>query len=118
MPAGVTLGLGLIALAAIVYVVGVDSTKAAATKAGGTVRSNVNRSVAVGAGGALAGLQFGDQLVNAILAEPGFALTAVAGIAGALSIEGFLGDISGLQFLLIGLIAFVTAYAVVGGGDD
>lgn len=117
MAAGVTLGLGLVALGAIVYFVGVDSTKAAATKAGGTVRNNVNRSVAVGAGGALAGLQFGDQLVNAILAEPGFAMTAVAGIVGALGIEGLLGDVSGLQFLLIGLIAFVTIYAVFGGDD-
>ena len=117
MPAGVTLGLGLIALGAIVYFVGVDSTKTAATKAGGTVRNNVNRSVALGAGGAIAGLQFGDQLVNAILAEPGFALTAVAGIMGALGIGGFLGDISALQFLLIGIIGFVTIYAVFGGDD-
>jgi hypothetical protein len=117
MPAGVTLGLGLIALGAIVYFVGVDSTKTAATKAGGTVRNNVNRSVALGAGGALAGLQFGDQLVSAIITDPGFALTAVAGVMGALGIEGYLGEISGLQFLLIGFVAFVVGYSLFGGGD-
>jgi len=109
--------LGLVAVAALVFVIGVDSTRTAATKAGGTVRSKVNRSVALGAGGALAGLQFGDQLVNAIFAEPGFALTAVAGIMGALGIEGVLGDISGLQFLLIGFVAFLVIYAMFGGGD-
>lgn len=115
MPAGVTLGLGLVALAALVYVVGVDSTRTAAAKAGGTVRSKANRSVALGAGGAVMGLQFGDQLVNAILSDPGFALTAVAGVMGALGIEGYLGDISGLQFLLIGFVAFLVIYGVFGG---
>ena len=117
MAAGVTLGLAIVALGAIVYFVGVDSTRMAAAKTGKTIKSNANRSVALGAGGAIAGLQFGDALVNAILANTGFSLAAVAGVMGALGIEGFLGDISGLQFLLIGLIAFVTLYAVFGGDD-
>jgi len=112
-----TLALMLVAVGAVVYFVGVDSTRRAAATTGSTIRSNVNRSVAVGAGGALAGLQFGDQLVSAIFAEPGFALTAVAGIMGALGLEGVLGDISGLQFLLIGFVAFVVILSLFGGDD-
>lgn len=112
-----TLALGLVAIGALVYFVGLDSTASAASRTGSKVRSGANRGVALGAGGALVGLQFGDQLVNAIFAEPGFALTAVAGIMGALGIEGALGDISGLQFLLIGFVAFLTIYAMFGGDD-
>lgn len=112
-----TLALGLLAVGAVVYFVGVDSTRMAAAKTGSTIKSKANRSVAAGAAGASLGLQFGDQLMNAVLAEPGFALTAVAGIMGALGIEGFLGDITGVQYVLIGLIGFVTIYAVFGGDD-
>ena len=110
-----TLALGLVAVGALVAFIGVDSTRMAAAKTGKTIKSNANRSVAIGAGGALAGLQFGDQLVSAIFSDPGFALTAGAGVMGALGIEGVLGDISGLQFLLIGFVAFVTVYALFGG---
>lgn len=110
-----TLALGLVAVGALVYLVGIDSTRMAAAKTGETVRSNVSRSVAAGAGGAMLGLQFGNDLITAILSEPGFALTAVAGIMGALGIEGFLGNISGLQFLLIGFTAFLVVYSLFGG---
>ena len=109
--------LGLVAIAALVYFVGIDSTRMAAAKTGKTIRENANRSLAAGAGGAALGLQFGNDLFQAILAEPGFALTAVAGIMGALGIEGFLGDISGIQFALIGFVAFLTVYALFGGDD-
>lgn len=112
-----TLALGLIAIGAVVYFVGVDSTRMAAAKTGKTIKKNANRTVGAGVGGALVGLQFGDQLVNAILTEPGFALTAVAGVMGTLGIEGVLGDISGLQFLLIGFVAFLTVYALFGGDN-
>jgi len=113
-----TLALGILAIGAVVFFVGVDSTRMAAAKTGKTIKSNANRSVALGAGGAIAGLQFGDALVNAILANTGFSLAAVAGVMGALGIEGFLGDITGFQFLLIGFVAFATIFAVFGGGDD
>lgn len=110
-----TLALGVVAIGALVYFVGVDSTRMAAAKTGKTIRSNANRSLAAGAAGAGLGIQFGNDLFQAILAEPGFALTAVAGVMGALGIEGFLGDISGLQFALIGFVAFLTIYALFGG---
>ncbi|TKX86966.1 hypothetical protein EXE43_05635 [Halorubrum sp. SS5] len=113
----VTIGLGLLAVAAIVYFVGVDSTKEYAAKTSKAAKSSASRTVGAGVGGAVVGLQFGDQLVNAILADPGFALNAVAGFMGALGIGGFLGDITAVQFLLIGLVAFVTVYAVFGGDD-
>lgn len=113
----VTLGLALLAVGAVVYFVGIDSTRMAAAKTGKTIKENANRTVGAGVGGALVGLQFGDQLVNAILAEPGFALTALAGFMGALGIGGFLGDISAVQFLLIGIVVFVTGYAVFGGDN-
>lgn len=113
----ITIGLVLLAAGAVVYFVGIDETSAAASKAGKTIKENANRTVGAGVGGALVGLQFGDQLVSAILAEPGFALTAVAGLFGGLGIGGFLGDITAVQFLLIGFVAFVTIYAVFGGDD-
>jgi len=112
-----TLALGLAAVAALVYFVGIDSTASAARSTGRSIRTNANRSLAVGAGGAALGLQFGNDLISAILAEPGFALTAVAGIMGALGTEGVLGDITGLQFVLIGFVTFLTVYALFGGDD-
>lgn len=113
----VTLGLGLLAVGALIYFVGIDESREAAARAGSGVRRGATSSVAAGAAGAGLGLQFGDQLVSAILTEPGFALTAVAGVMGALGIEGFLGDISGLQFLLIGFVVFLAVYALFGGDD-
>lgn len=110
-----TLALGAVAVGAIVYVVGIGRTQAAAARAGSGVRRATSSGVAAGATGAGAGLMFGDQLVSAILAEPGFALAAVAGIFGSLGTGGFLGDLSGLQFLLIGLTAFLVVWSVFGG---
>lgn len=110
-----TLLLGGLAVAAIVYVVGIGRTQAAASRAGSGVRQATSSGVAAGAAGAGAGLMFGDQLVSAILTEPGFALAAVAGIMGSLGTGGFLGNLSGLQFLLIGLTAFVVVWSVFGG---
>lgn len=113
-----TIALAVVAIGAIVYVAGVERTQAAATKAGAGAKRASQSTAAAGLAGAGLGLQFGDQLLNAILAEPGFALAAVTGFFGALGTGGFLGDISGLQFVLIGLIGFVTVYAIFGGGDD
>ena len=110
-----TLLLGALALVAIVYVVGIGRTQAAASRAGSGLRRATSSGVAAGATGAGAGLMFGDQLVTAILTEPGFSLAAVAGIFGALGTGGFLGDVSALQFLLIGLTAFVVVWSVFGG---
>ena len=119
-----TAALGLVLVGVLVYVVGIDETKSAAARAGsGTKRagSGVKRAAtstaAAGVAGAGVGLQFGDQLVNAILAEPGFALTAVTGIFGALGTGGYLGDLTGVQFLLIGLVVFLLGWAVFGGDD-
>ncbi len=112
-----TLALGLVAIGAVVYFVGLDSTATAAAKTGKGVRRRVNRGLLAGVAGAGLGLQFGNDLFQAIVAEPGFALTAVAGIMGALGIEGFLGDIGGLQFLLIGFVAFLVIYGLFGGDD-
>jgi len=107
-----------VAIGAIVYVAGVERTQAAAAKAGSGAKRATQSTAAAGLAGAGLGLQFGDQLINAVLSEPGFAFAAIAGIFGGLGTGGFLGDITAPQFLLVGVIAFVTVYAVFGGGDD
>ena len=112
-----TIALMLVAVGAVVYFVGIDSTRMAAARTGSRLRSTASRQVAAGAAGAGVGLQFGADLFNAVLAEPGFALTAVAGIMGGLGIGGFLGEISALQFLLIGFVAFLVVYSLFGGDD-
>lgn len=111
-----TLALGVVAIGAIVYAAGVERTQAAAKKAGAGAKRASQSTAAAGLTGAGLGLQFGDQLINAILAEPGFALAAVTGVFGGLGTGGHL-DISGVQFVLIGLIVFVVGYAVLGGDD-
>ncbi|OYR55528.1 hypothetical protein DJ73_02175 [Halorubrum sp. Ea1] len=113
-----TIALAVVAIGAIVYVAGVERTQAAAAKAGSGAKRATQSTAAAGIAGAGLGLQFGDQLLNAILAEPGFAFAAVAGIFGGLGTGGFLGGISALQFLLVGVIAFLVIYGVFGGGDD
>ncbi|OYR68756.1 hypothetical protein DJ79_05095 [Halorubrum ezzemoulense] len=113
----VTLALGVLAVGALVYAVGVDESREAAARAGSGVKRGATSGVAAGAAGAGLGLQFGDQLLNAILAEPGFALAAVTGFLGALGTGGFLGDITAVQFLLIGVVVFIGAFAVFRGDD-
>ena len=119
-----TAALGLVAVGVLVYVVGVEETQEAAARAGSGARragSGLKRgatsSAAAGAAGAGLGLQFGSDLLNLILAEPGFSLAAVTGVFGALGTGGFLGNISGVQFLLIGVVVFLGAWAVFGGDD-
>ncbi|OYR65882.1 hypothetical protein [Halorubrum ezzemoulense] len=113
----VTLALGVLAVGTLVYAVGVDESREAAARAGSGVKRGATSGVAAGAAGAGLGLQFGDQLFNAILAEPGFALAAVTGFFGALGTGGFLGEITAVQFLLIGVVVFIGAFAVFGGDD-
>jgi hypothetical protein len=109
--------LGLAAVAVLVFAVGLEETREAASRAGSSVKRSATSSVAAGAAGAGLGLQFGDQLLTAILSEPGFALAAVAGIFGSLGTGGFLGELTGVQFLLIGLVAFAGTWALFGGND-
>ena len=120
-----TLALGVLAVGAIVYALGVERTRdaastagSAASTAGGAASRAARSSATAGLAGLGIGLQFGNDLLTAILAEPGFALAAVAGGFGALGTGGFLGDLSGVQFLLIGLAAFAIGLAVFGGGEE
>ena len=120
----VTLALGVLAVGALVYVVGVERSRDAAARAGSAASSGagaatraVSTSAAAGVAGLGVGLQFGDDLITAVLSEPGFALAAVTGIFGSLGTGGYLGDLSGLQFLLIGLVIFAVGYAAFGGED-
>lgn len=121
----VTLALGVVAIGALVYAVGVEESREAAARAGyGAKRAGsgakraASSGVAAGALGAGLGLQFGNDLFNAILAEPGFALAAVTGALGALGTGGFLGDITAVQFGLIGVVVFLGVWAVFGGDDS
>ena len=113
-----TIGLAVVAIGAIVYVAGVERAQGAAAKAGAGAKRASQSTAAAGVAGAGLGLQFGDQLINAILTDPGFTLAAVAGVFGGLGTGGYLGEISGVQFVLIGLIAFLVIYGVFRGGDD
>ncbi|WP_066415376.1 hypothetical protein [Halorubrum aethiopicum] len=123
-----TLALGLAAVGALVYFVGLEESREAASRAGSTAGSaastagsaasrGLRSTAAAGVFGAGVGIQYGNELVNAILADPGWAVAAVAGIAGALGTGGFLGSLTGVQFLLIGVVVFMIGYAVFGGDD-
>ena len=112
-----TAALGIIAIGALIYAVGFEESREAAARAGGGIRRGATSSVAAGAAGAGIGLQFGDQILNAVLAEPGFALAAITGVLGSLGTGGYLGDLTGVQFALIGFAVFVGIYVVFGGGD-
>lgn len=117
-----TAAIGILAVGAVVYAVGVDKTKMAATRAGSGARragsgvaGSVSKGALAGVAGLGAGLQFGNDLFAAILADPGFSLAAVTGFLGALGTGGYLGDITGIQFLLIGVIVFVGVWTVTRG---
>ncbi|WP_281195837.1 hypothetical protein [Halorubrum sp. F4] len=119
-----TVALGIVAVGALVYAVGVEESREAAARAGsaastaGSAASRGARSGAVaGAAGLGIGIQFGNDLVTAILAEPGWFVAAIAGLAGSLGTGGYLGSLTGAQFLLIGVTVFVIGYAVFGGDD-
>lgn len=119
-----TAALGVLAVGAVVYAVGVERSRdaasrsgSAATTAGGAASRAAQSSVAAGAAGLGIGLQFGNDLISAILADPGWAVAGLAGLAGSLGTGGYLGDLSGAQFLLAGLVIFAAGYAVFGGDD-
>lgn len=107
--------LGVLAIGALVYAIGLEESREAATRAGSAASRGARSTAAAGVGGTVLGIQFGNDLVNAILAEPGFALAAVTGVFGSLGTGGYLGDLSGLQFLLIGVTVFFVLLIVFGG---
>lgn len=114
--------IGLAAVGAVIYAIGLEETTSAATRAGSGakragsgLKNTVSTGAMAGVGGLAAGLQFGNDLFTAILADPGFSLAAVTGILGGLGTGGYLGNLTGLQFVLIGLIAFVGVWAVTRG---
>lgn len=112
-----TAALGIVAVGALIYAVGFEESREAAARAGGGIKRGATSSVAAGAAGAGIGLQFGDQLITALVSEPGFALAAITGVLGSLGTGGYLGDITGVQFALIGFAVFVGIYVVFGGDD-
>jgi hypothetical protein len=103
----------LVALGTAVYAAGIERSRDAAASAAGAGRRAASSGVAAGAAGLGLGLQFGNDLVMAVMAEPFAVTTALAGVMGALGIEGVLG-ISGLQFLAIGFSVFALVYVVTG----
>jgi len=112
MPNMATGLLVALALVGVVMVVGTSRTASAAGTAGSGARRVVTSSWTAGLAGVGAGLEIGYQLLQAISMEPFAATTAIAGIMGALGIEGFLGDITGIQFLLIGFSIFLAVYMI------
>lgn len=98
--------LALAALAVAVYAIGVSRTRQAVGSAAGTARGAATRGRMEILGGLGAGLMFGEQVIQAILNNPYGLTTIIAGVAGALGIEGLLAPITGPQFLLIGFLIF------------
>lgn len=98
------LALGVVGL--VVYAVGVEETTTAVSGAASRARSSASRGAAAGALGLGVGLQFGNDLVMAIMQNPFGVTTALAGVMGALGIEGVLAPLTGPQFLLIGFSVF------------
>jgi hypothetical protein len=115
-PITAILAIGVVGL--VVYAAGVERSRDAAASAAGTATRAARSGTAAGLAGLGVGLQFGNDLLMAIMAEPFALTTALAGIMGALGIEGFLGDIGGLQFILIGFGVFLATYVVAGIGED
>ena len=112
MPNGATALLGIVAVGGIIAVVGLSETASAAGTAASTTRRVATSTITQLLAGIGIGLELGNQLLMAISAEPFALTTAIAGIMGALGIEGVLGDISGLQFLLIGFSVFLAVYYI------
>lgn len=115
-PITAVIALGVVGL--VIYAVGVERSRSAAATAAGGARRAATSGIGAGLAGVGLGLQFGNDLLMAIMAEPFALTTALAGVMGALGIEGFLGDISGLQFLLIGFAVFLVTYVVAGMRED
>lgn len=104
-----------VAAAAVIYAIGLEETKQAATTVGGKTKRAATSTAGAGLMGAGIGMQLGAEIIQAGMAEPFAVTTIIAGVAGALGIGGVL-EISGLQFLLIGITFFVAV--VVFGGDN
>lgn len=103
-----TLLLAVIALGAVVLVLGTERTAAAAGTAASGTKQVATSSWTAGVAGLGIGLELGYQIVQAVAMEPFAFTTALAGLFGALGIEGYLGDLTGVQFLLIGLAVFAS----------
>ncbi|EMA01818.1 hypothetical protein C437_15401 [Haloarcula vallismortis ATCC 29715] len=110
MPEMATALLAAVAVVGVVVALGTDRTASAAGTAASGTKRVATSSWTAGLAGAGIGLEMGNQLVMAISAEPFAFTTMLAGVAGALGIEGLLGNISGIQFLLIGISIFLAVY--------
>lgn len=116
MPSMTTFLLGVAALAAVIYAIGVDTTRNAVTTAGSKTKRAATTSTGAALGGIGFGAQLGYEVIQAGMMEPFAVTTIIAGITGFLGIEGMLGGLSGVQYLLIGVAIF--AVVAVLGGDD
>ena len=115
--AATTAVLAVLAAGVVVYALGVERTTAAASTAASGTKRVATSGYTAGAAGIGIGMQLGYELMMAIAQEPFALTTAIAGLAGALGIEGLLGGISGLQYLLIGIAAFGLTYVAAGRTD-
>ncbi|RLM53765.1 hypothetical protein DVK02_12890 [Halobellus sp. Atlit-31R] len=98
-----TIALAAGVLGIVIYAIGFDTTRTAASTAGGGAKRVATSSAAAGAAGVGLGLQFGNELFQLLIMDPFAGTTVLAGVAGALGIGGYLGGITMAQFLLIGV---------------
>lgn len=111
MPNPITIALGLIVVALIVYAVGIDRTKAVTTSAASKTKRAATSGYGLAAGGAVTGLAAGDALFQFVASDPA---TLIAGLSGALGTLGMAGTISlsPLQYALI-VVGLLIGYAAL-----
>lgn len=102
----ITIGLVLLLVGLVVYVVGVDRTRDAASRtASGTKRVATSSVTMIGAGAA-GGLAAGDAIAQFLMQDPGTIIAGVTGILGYLGLSGEL-QMTPLQYALIVVVLII-----------
>lgn len=109
--------VGLVLIIGGIYLLSIEQVKAASKNAGSKTKRVAASKPGQGMIGAAAGMQIGYEILRAGITDPYALVTLAVGIFGALGIEGFLGDISGMQYLgIVGLVLLLAAIFL--GSDD
>ena len=111
MPDALTLGLGIGLVGVVVYALGVDRTKEATSRAGGSLKRAAKSSYGLAAAGATSGLMAGDMLLQFVASDPATLIAGLLGGIGTLSLGGVL-DLSATQYALIAIGCLVGYYAI------
>jgi len=111
MPDALTLGLGIALVGVVVYALGVDRTKEAASRTGGSLKRAAKSSYGLAVAGATSGLMVGDALLQFVASDPATLIAGLLGGIGTLSLGGVL-NLSATQYGLIAVFVLVGYYAL------